>query len=85
VIDKLKDVAKAKAKLEIATPKMALFIIISCGFFEKILAVAQGIIIKAVIKKTPVTLTAKAINNDNKIINKLFNRFIFIFLTTAIS
>jgi hypothetical protein len=85
VIDNPKNVAKAKLKLEIATPKMALFIIISCGFFEKILAVAQGIIIKAVIKKTPVTFTAKAINKDNKIINKLFIRFIFTFFTIAIS
>ena len=85
VIDNPKYVANPKLKPEIVTPKTALFIIISCGFFEKILAVAQGIIIKAVIKKTPVTLTAKAINSDNKIINKLFNRFILIFLTIAIS
>ena len=85
VIDSSKAVANAKLKHEIVTPKMALLIIISCGFFEKILAVAQGIIIKAVIKKTPVTFTAKAINNDNKIINKLFIRFIFIFFTIAMS
>ena len=70
VIDKPKDVANAKLKPEIITPKTTLLIIISCGFFEKILAVAQGIIIKAIIKNTPVTFTAKAINNDNKIMNK---------------
>ena len=84
-IDNPKDVANKKPKLEIATAKAPLLIIISCGFFEKILAVAHGIIIKAVIKKTPVTFTAKAINSDNKIKNKLFKLFIFIFFTIAIS
>ena len=69
-IEKAKEFAKKNPKLEIAIPKNALFMIISRGFFEKILAVAQGIIIKAIIKNTPVTFTAKAINNDNNIINK---------------
>ncbi len=69
-IDNERVLADKNPKLEIATPKNALFIIISCGFFEKILAVAQGIIIKAIIKKTPVTFTAKAISNDSKIMNK---------------
>ena len=64
------ELADKKLKLDTITLKMALFIIISFGLFEKILAVAQGIIIKAVIKKTPVTFTANAINKDNKIINK---------------
>jgi hypothetical protein len=64
------ELADKKLKLDITALKIALFIIISFGLFEKILAVAQGIIIKAVIRKTPVTFTAKAINKDNKIINR---------------
>jgi hypothetical protein len=64
------ELADKKLKLDTITLKIALFIIISFGLLEKILAVAQGIIIKAVIRKTPVTFTANAISKDNKIINR---------------